>query len=369
MPVVPANSERHLPVEEFTVGEVFAEAGYQTAWLGKWHLGAEENYWAGQQGFEVVVGGDGAPSPKSYFDPYGLDNVPSMQLGQYLTDRMVDDCGNFLDQVNDRPFLAVLSHYAVHQPIDGKPELIDAALLQQDPSGRQENPVMAAMIASIDEGVGRIMAMLEEYGLREDTMVVFTSDNGGAIFPGQNGLIPTNNAPLRGGKATIYEGGLRVPLILNWPGHIPKGVKSTQPVISQDLLSTIASATGVAPNQTIGQDGIDLTPLWTGSAIADRDLFWHFPHYAPAAGQVPASAIRRDRWKLIRLYGEGPDQTTRIELYDLKDDPGETRDLVAAYPDLVATLDTALENHLLATGARIPYPNPTWNPALGPWGD
>ena len=241
-------SRRHLPLEEHTIAEALREAGYRTGFVGKWHLGLPEEYWPGAQGFEVNLGGGGYPAPPDFFSPYGIKSLPDGPAGEYITDRLTDEAIRFMETHHAEPFFLCLWHYAVHSAWGYKPEMAKAFLEKRDPRGKQSNAVMAAMLKSADEGIGRVLDTLDSLGLTRDTVIVFASDNGGLthtradmrrvppddgenLRPGPRMLReywrlvrdmpPTNNEPLRGGKATVFEGGTRVPLLISWPGVAP----------------------------------------------------------------------------------------------------------------------------------------------------
>jgi arylsulfatase A-like enzyme len=348
----------HLPPGEVTLAEVLKQAGYATGHVGKWHLGGE-GHGPQQQGFDSNVAGDHTGTPLSYFAPYrragrvmpGLEEAPA---GEYLTDRLTREAERFLERHKDRPFFLYLAHYAVHIPLRARAELVKK-YPQTPVPGRQSNATYTAMLESLDEGVGRVLAKLDDLKLRERTVVVFTSDNGGlATLEGPN-TPPTCNAPLREGKGYLYEGGLRVPLLVRWPGKVKPGATAAAPVITQDLFPTILEACGVEPKGSL--DGVSLGSLLRGTGSPKRDaLYWHYPHYSNQGGR-PGGAARAGRHKLIEFYEDG-----RRELYDLAADPGEHRNLAAERPDLVKRLADDLAAWRKAVGAKMPRPNPDYLP-------
>ena len=339
---------RSLAASERTFGEVLSDAGYATISLGKWHLGKKKD---GEdplgQGFDENVGGTHQGHPASYHYPFGKPNtrVPiDAPEGSYLTDVITDRALDFIRRNQDGPFCVYLPYYAVHTPIQPRADLkekYDA----KEPVGHHSNPGYAAMVETVDEGVGRLVALLDELELTDETLVIITSDNGGHSV--------TSNLPLRGRKGMLYEGGIRVPFIARMPGFIKAGSTCSEPILSMDLSPTFAALAGSAERG--GVDGESLVPLFTGAERLERDaVFWHFPHYLPGR-QTPASAIRMGGWKLIETF-----ETGQLELYDLANDIGETQDFVEKRPDLVEALHGRLRAWREGIGAKIPLPNPDW---------
>jgi arylsulfatase A len=346
---------QELPVEEVTIAERLKGAGYATAQIGKWHLGGS-GFGPGDQGFDVNIAGDELGSPLSYMAPFrrgdrvmpGLDDAPA---GQYLTDRLGDEAVSFIEGHKDLPFFLDLSHYAPHIPMVARPELV-AKYPKWDgiAHGRQENPIYAAMLESLDDSVGKVMGALDRLGLAGKTLVIFTSDNGGlATHEGPN-TPPTINSPLRDGKGWVYEGGIRVPLIARWPGKIAPGTEET-PAWSADLPITIAEVCGVTLPEPI--DGVSLARLLTDrAAVAARPLFWHYPHYSNQLGK-PAGAIRDGDWKLVEFF-----ETGRVELFNLAQDRGESTNLIEKEPAKARELAAKLAAWRSEIAARMPTPNP-----------
>ena len=359
--VTPVENETRLPLQIVTIAESLTAAGYSTAHVGKWHLG-DEGFSPREQGFATAIAGDARGSPPGYFYPYGEEaqSLPGLQEGQggeYLTDRLVDESIRFIEASAGGPFFLFLSHYAVHTPLQGKPELVDR-YTERPPSRGQGNPEYAAMIHSLDEGVGRILASLERLDLTEHTLILFTSDNGG-FGPA------TSMRPLRGSKGMLYEGGIRVPLIARWPGRIPQGSVSDTPVIGTDLYPTLSELSGAPPPTGQALDGVSLVRVFEGTAdLAPRDLFWHFPAYLEADRSVqgpwrttPASAVMRGSTKLLRYF-----EDDRWELYDLETDTAESRNLVEEQPGVARELRATLEAWWSDTGAYLPQVSPAPSP-------
>ncbi|MBN1422231.1 MAG: sulfatase [Planctomycetes bacterium] len=335
-----------MELSEVTIAEALEPAGYVSCHIGKWHLGMEDWY-PEKQGFDRNIGGCDFGQPPSYFDPYerkGQGGIPTLaprKKGEYLTDREADEAVGFIRAHRDRPFFLYMAHYAVHTPLMGKPDVV--ARYKAKPPTHQKNPTYAAMVESVDQAAGKILASIDETGIAERTIVIFTSDNGGLMGP-------THNAPLRDGKGTPYEGGIRVPLIARWPGVVRPGSICRTPVTSVDYLPTICAAAGVPLPAGRTIDGVSLLPLLKEKGGLDRDsLFWHFPHYR--GNILPYSIVRAGDWKLIERY-EG----TPFELYDLSKDLGETRDLAAEMPGKVKELESRLSAWLASTGAKLPKP-------------
>ena len=348
---------KHLPHETLTMAEVFRANNYATAHVGKWHLGGEE-YWPTTQGFDVNIGGNHRGQPPSYFFPYERDAIKLPGLadgkeGEYLTDRLTDEAIGFINANRERPFFIYMPHYTVHTPLQAKPDLITKyrAKAERLPDQPHRNAVYAAMIESLDEGVGRLMAALDELKLRENTIVIFTSDNGGLASS-------TSNVPLRAGKGSAYEGGVRVPLIFSYPRVIVAGSTSGTPAMSMDLLPTLVKLCGLKLPKQSAFDGINLAPALIQSGAIIRDaLYWHYPHYHPG-GATPYGAVRAGDWRLVEFY-----ETSKVELYHLKVDVGEKNDLAAAEPAKRDQLLGMLQKWRESVKAQMPTPNPDYNAA------
>jgi arylsulfatase A-like enzyme len=351
---------QQLPLETVTIAERLKDAGYVTAAIGKWHLGAA-GFEPQRHGFDIAMGGFERGSVQSHFAPYlkegrqlpGLENPPD---GEFITERLTSEAEKFLEnQHADRPFFLYLAHYAVHTPIQAQPDAI-ARYRAIKPSGLQRNPVFAGLVDAMDQSVGRVLAKLEERNLAENTLVIFTSDNGGLATSGQPTNLPaTNNAPFREGKGYLYEGGIRVPLIVRWPGHTAAGATCDTPTITMDLSSTICAACQ-APIADM-QDGVSLVPLLDGKTIPTRDtLYWHYPYYSPQGGRA-GGAIREGDYKLIEYYESG-----RRELFNLAQDVSETQNLIDREPQLAERLAAKFASWLKEVDAQMPTSNPGFVP-------
>jgi arylsulfatase A len=344
-----------MELEERTIAEALKPAGYTCCHIGKWHLG--HTWWyPDRQGFDINIGGAEIGQPPSYFDPYyqnpqrsSIPTLPPRRQGEYLTDREADEAVRFIRNHWNKPFFLNMCHYAVHTPLQAEEEMV-FKYRRKTPT-LQRNAVYAAMIESVDRAVGRIMETLERLGLEDRTVIFFTSDNGGLL--GHS----TDNSPLRSGKGYPYEGGIRVPLILRWPGRIKEGSETAEPVSSIDLFPTILDAARIRPAGDRAMDGVSLMPLLDGKGhLKERPLFWHFPHYR-GRDVVPYSIVLHKGWKLIKRY-EGPS----YELFHIAEDIGETRELSAERPEKAKELNGLLEAWLKETGAKLPRPNPDYKP-------
>ncbi|HEY8504251.1 MAG TPA: sulfatase [Gemmataceae bacterium] len=349
--LLPPKWTEHLPRDEVTIAEVLKTAGYATGHVGKWHLGDKQEGWPGAHGFDVNAGGTERGSPPSYFSPYKIPSLPDGPEGEYLTDREAAEAERFIEAHKDGPFFLYLPHHAVHTPIQAKKGLTARYRAKVKPGMRHQNPAYAAMVHSLDDAVGRVLDKLEAMKLADRTVVIFTSDNGG-----QRLRNITTNVPLRAGKGSAYEGGVRVPLIIRWPGVTRPGSVCAEPVISCDYYPTILEITGAKGEREHDRhvDGVSIVPLLKDPAARlERDaLFWHYPHYHPG-GATPYGAVRAGDWRLVEFY-----EDNRAELYNLKEDVGEENDLAARMPEKAAELRRRLHAWREAVGAQMPVPNP-----------
>lgn len=369
---------KELPLKEVSLARALSKGGYQTWHVGKWHLGLRET-WPDRHGFDVNIGGCemGMP-PQGYFSPWGIPTLSDGPKGQYLTDRLTDEAIGLIEKGDGRPFFLNLWHYAVHIPIQAPPALVEkyrkkAAELGLDkqqvmiegehfPSEHkrhlrvqrrviQSDPVYAAMVENLDTNIGRLMEALERTGKAKNTIVIFTSDNGGlATSEGS----PTSNKPLAEGKGWMYEGGTREPLIIRWPGVVKAGSVSNAHVTSPDFYPTLLAAAGLPGRPEQHVDGVSFMPVLRGEAFARDPIFWHYPHYGNQGG-TPGSSVRWGKWKLIEFFEDG-----RLELYDLEADPGEQSDLAVAEPHTCRRLHAALIAWRAKVEAKIPQVNPEW---------
>jgi len=359
-----------LDAKETTIAEALKSNGYATFFAGKWHLGEEEKHYPENHGFEINKGGNHTGHPAGgYFSPYNNPQLPDGPEGEYLTDRLTDETIAFISQQRSQPFFAFLSYYTVHLPLEGKPEKVkkfEEKRLQMQFKGEgfdqvnktyiknhQDNAQYAAMVESLDENVGRLMEALNAAGLERNTLVIFTSDNGGMATSNIMEQIPTSNAPLRTGKGYLHEGGIRVPLVFRWPGTIKAGSKGEVPVTGTDLYPTVLDMAGLSPLREQHQDGISLKPLLQGKKIGDRALFWYYPHYSGGLGGRPSAAIREGNFKLIYSF-----ETNRGELFNLKRDKEEDVEMSGKFPEKKNRLHKKLQNWMAEMDLQFPYPNP-----------
>ncbi len=414
-----AEHELGLPPEEETIAEALKEEGYSTAIFGKWHLGGPETGPL-NQGFDVQVPMNWyrcCPN-KTYYAPYGLDGLEDEE-GGYLTDKLTDEALKYIDQNKDKPFFLYLSHFAVHDPIEGRPDLVEKYegklaqnppkegedfILEGNPDSenplsraeldalistpeyqghkvlpneivkikqKQDNTQFAGMVESVDESLGRVMAKLDELGLDDNTIVIFFSDNGGMaagnwgnpkrVVPDDNVDVAyaTSNLPLRGAKGWLYEGGIREPLIIKWPGQGKKGTECEVPVISTDFFPTILDMLGLRiPTEENKLDGVSIADLVKGGNKLDREaIYWHFPHYSNHGMQSPGGAIRSGDFKLLEYLENGS-----VQLFNLKEDIGEQNDLAASEPEKASELRALLHKWREDIGANMMPPNPDYIP-------
>lgn len=362
-PVLPPDFKQELPLEEITIAEALQGSGYTSASIGKWHLGGE-GFLPRDQGFHLNHAGTHAGSPRSYFYPQweGRPPVPG-EDGEYLTDHLTNRALDFIEQNRESPFFLYLPFYAVHTPIEGKEEYIRKYQAKVrpglTPGVDQHNPAYAAMIQSVDENVGRLMAKLDDLGIAERTVIFFTSDNGGLSAPEWKNEPVTSNLPLREGKGHVYEGGIREPMIVKWPGVVPPGSVCREPVSSIDFFPTILDIAGAWTARIARQsyDGVSFVPLIEQSgSLPPRELYWHYPHYSNQLGR-PGGAVRQGDFKLIEFYDDNT-----MELYNLREDVGERENLAERMPEKAAALRKLLDDWRKSVNAPMMMPNPNHNP-------
>lgn len=342
-----------------TIVEALRDAGYATAQVGKWHLNhagrPPKEYGPQSHGFQFEY--PKPPGCKGYFLPAGA-NKAGESGSDYLTDYLTDKACGFIDQSKDSPFFLYFAYHVPHTPIQGRADLVTKFRNKVRPEAIHKNPSYAAMVSSLDQSVGRILERLERHGLSDNTLVIFTSDNGGLTqrYGKHDGF--TENLPLRRGKGSAYEGGVRVPTIIRWPGRTQPGSICDEPIITIDYYPTVLKVAGAAGNENHNRtvDGVSLVPLLDNSkANIERDLFWHYPHYH-AGGDGPYSAIRSEDWRLIESH-----ESDQLELYNLEQDIGERINLAQQKPDIVKDLHRRLQKWRTKVGAQMPTRNPDYD--------
>jgi arylsulfatase A-like enzyme len=351
--LIPTPNTRVLADSILTIPEALKAADYTSAAIGKWHLGEDPR----SQGFDLNIGGSQAGNPGGYFAPYPNVALADEPEGEYLTERLTEEALAFVDQEREQPFFLYMSYYSVHTPVQGVESLVEKN--RQKPKGENHHhPAYAAMVQSVDQSVGRILSKLDEMRLAENTVVILFSDNGGhANF--------TTMAPLRGSKGTLYEGGIREPLIVRWPGKVAADSRSDEPVISTDFYPTLLDIAGLEKPGDLVLDGVSLLPVLTGGALEPRALHWHFPAYLEANRgatspwrTTPAAAVRMGSYKLIEFF-----EDSNLELYDLNADMAEEHNLAEEMPERAM----ALHAEMTAWRERLRAPVPrSRNPGYVP---
>ncbi|MDF9794904.1 arylsulfatase A-like enzyme [Catalinimonas alkaloidigena] len=358
--IIPTSNTETLADSVYTLAEMLRDQGYVTGTFGKWHLGEDPR----TQGFDINVGGshNGNPGRNGYFSPYNVKYLSDGPEGEYLTDRLAGEAMDFVAQYQDSTFFLYLPFYTVHTPIMGKEALVEKFEGKKGSEG-QDRADYAAMVASMDENVGRLLDQLDSLGLTENTLILFTSDNGGIRSI-------SSQQPLRAGKGSYYEGGIRVPMLVSWPGKVEAGSQCDVPVTNLDIYPTIQNIVGTEQRNKL-LDGNDISPLFYGDSIAERPLYWHFPIYLQAYNMQdddgrdplfrtrPGSVVRLGDWKLHEYFEEGG-----LELYNLTEDIGERQNLIKEYPEKAEELYQLLQDWRQQTHAPVPTEkNPAYDAA------
>jgi arylsulfatase A-like enzyme len=367
--LLPAPYEDHLALSERTIAEELHDAGYATFFAGKWHMGGE-GFLPTNQGFDMNKGGRSWGSPKSYFSPYGNPNLPDGPPDESLTLRLGQEACKFIEASRQQPFFAYVSFYSVHTPLQGPEKLVEkyeAKAASSNANGKkwgkehankvrlvQDHPTYAAMIEETDNAVGLVLDKLKALGLAENTIVLFTSDNGGLSTAE---AFSTSNMPLRAGKGWMYEGGVRVASILRWPAVVKAGSTNATPIMSMDYFPTFLEVADAKPEAGVTVDGVSLVPLLKGGKLEERALYWDYPHYGNQGGS-PGSAVREGKWKLIEWR-----ENDSVELYDLIADPGETQNLAGREAKTAERLRSMLHKWRQEVGAKSPAMNSHYDPS------
>ncbi|MCF7957119.1 MAG: sulfatase [Phycisphaerae bacterium] len=367
----PAAYNTHLALEEVTLAEALQENGYKTFYAGKWHLGETDKYWPENQGFDVNQGGWRGGGPyggKKYFSPYGNPRLEDGPEGEHLPDRLASETCKFIDQNAEKPFLAYLAFYSVHTPLMTRKDLkekYEAKRKAMENAGDiwgkegsrkvrqvQEHAVYAGMVSAMDQAVGKVLDKLRATGLDKNTAVIMMSDNGGLSTSEGH---PTSNLPLRAGKGWLYEGGIREPMIIRWPGVTKPGSVCDEPVISTDFYPTMLEMGQLPARPKQHCDGVSLVPLLKQTGTLKRDaIYWHYPHHGNQGG-TPGGAIRMGDYKLIEFYDD-----MRVELYNLKADIGEKHNLAGTMPGKAKAMVKMLHDWRKQVDAKMPTPNPDY---------
>ena len=360
---------RHLPLGRVTLAEQLKAAGYATGFFGKWHLShqprtkpgepaptpSEPELRAEHQGFDINVGGCRFGGPPSYFGPYKIPNLEAKEEGEYLPDRLADECIQFAEANRDGPFFLCWWNYSVHYPFQAPADLIAKYEKRKGPG--VENPTYAAMIEGMDKSIGKLLTALDEKNLSDNTLVIFTSDNG---------PFDANVKPLRAEKGFLYEGGIRVPMMVRWPGNVKPKTRSAAPVVTMDIHATILDAAGLQHDPSNTPDGVSLLPMLrdqtdspnSTEALKQRSLYFHYPNYAFHKQNRMASAIRNGPYKLLKFYDDDS-----VELYDLENDISEAKNLAKENPEKAKAMRYELEQWLKNVGANIPQRSESSSPA------
>lgn len=377
-----ADSVTRLKPEYFTLAEAFHEEGYATAHFGKWHLGynlpqnKDDHYEPKDQGFDFdFPHTPNAPGPGGgYLAPWKFIKDPAIhdEAGKHIEDRMSEEAAKYIMEHRDQPFFLNYWAFSVHSPWNARKDYIEHFKSTADPANPQHNPLYAAMVRSLDDGVGRLLRAVDEAGIADRTIIVFFSDNGGYSYPpkttdpeGYENIAATSNLPQRSGKASLYDGGTREPCIVVWPGKVKPATVNEALFQSTDFYPTLLAICGIKPHKDVKLDGFDQSAALLGKASPRDRLFCHFPHGTPnqaenIPGMLPGTYVQKGDWKLIRFFVDNDDGSDRLELYNLKDDPGENNDLAKTKPEIVQELNPLISVFLKDTDAVIPIRNPGW---------
>lgn len=365
-------SASRLDPELPTLGKLIQAAGYSTGHFGKWHLGPEP-YSPLEHGFDVDIPHFAGPGPKGFMGPWSYKNLETDDPNEHIEDRMALEAVAWMNSVKgSKPYFMNYWMFSVHAPFDAKSELIDVYRKKIDPNDPQRSPTYAAMIHSMDDAIGTLLDAVDASGMADRTIIIFTSDNGGNMY---NGVVerdvvgeefippPTSNLPLRGGKATMFEGGVRVPTVIVWPGITEPGARSDEVIQTADFYPTLLTQLDIGMPKNHEVDGLDITPVLKGESLSRRGIITYFPHSPPVPDWLPPSMgfISKD-WKLIRLFHQGEDGAHDYLLYNLKDDIGEQHNVAGSNPEVVQTLDRMIDHYIKKSEAVLPLPNPNFDP-------
>lgn len=358
------DSATRFSTSHFTLAEALKQAGYATGHFGKWHLGPAP-YSPLEQGFDVDIPHWPGPGPAgSFVAPWRFPDFKPNTPDEHIEDRMAQEAVAWMEKNRDRPFFLNYWQFSVHAPFNAKKELVEKHRKRVNPQDPQRSPTYAAMVESMDDAVGTLMAAIDRLGIADRTIVVFYSDNGGNMYDKVDGTTPTSNHPLRGGKATVWEGGVRVPCVIIWPGLVQPGSRSDAIIQSADFYPTFVDLLGIKTQPGQVFDGISIAPALRGGALGREAIFSYFPH-SPARvpdKTPPAVTVTAGDWKLLRFFHEGENGAHVHELYNLREDIGEQDDIASQHPEQVERLSGMIDDFLTRTGALTPKPNPGYRP-------
>ena len=362
-PVVMPSTVTRFRTEYFTLAEALKHQGYATGHFGKWHLGADP-YSPLQHGFDVDVPHWPGPGPAgSYVAPWKFPDFDPDTPDQHIEDRMATEAVAFMEQHRDQPFFLNYWMFSVHAPFDAKRDLIEKYKPLIDPTNPQRSHTYAAMIESMDDAIGTLLDTLDRLQITDNTIIVFSSDNGGNMYNEVDGTTPTSNAPLRGGKANVFEGGIRVPCVVVWKDKIAAGSQNEALISSCDFYPTLLDLLAIEPQPGQIFDGISFAAALQGQSFERDSVFAYFPHATRVPDWLePSVTVHHDHWKLIRIFHSSPTGAHRYQLFNLKQDVGEQQNLAAAHPEIVKDLDARIEHFLASTGAVVPVRNPDFDP-------
>lgn len=361
-PMIDPQSVTRLKTSYPNTYQAFKQAGYVIGHFGKWHLGSDP-YLPTNFGADVNLPGGSYPGPPRYYSPYKMAGFPDGPAGEFIDDRLEKEIEKFLKENKGKPFFINYWMFSVHGPFTPDPALLEK--YKTIPEGsKQRCPTMATMIERMDRSVGALMKALKEMDLMDNTLIVFTSDNGGVMYEKVDGVTVTDNSPLKGGKAMLDDGGSRVPLIVSWKGKVAEGETSDQMTSSIDYYPTFLQILGQKQKEGAPLDGVSLLDLWTQKTPLNRDtLFCHFPYTIPKTGNQAGTYVVSGSWKLIRRYGRGENRADKFDLFNIKDDIGEAQDLSQSNPEKVKELASLLEKNNQETGQLLPKLNPNYDPS------
>ncbi|MFK7850953.1 MAG: sulfatase [Akkermansiaceae bacterium] len=358
------NSVSRLDTRFQTIAKSLKKSGYTTGHFGKWHLGPEP--WSPlEHGFDVDIPHYNGPGPRgSFVAPWAYGDFRPNSPKEHIEDRMASEAVAWMEKHKEKPFFLNYWMFSVHAPFDAKKPLVKKYRASVDTSDEQRCPTYAAMVETMDDAVGTLIDALDRLKLTDNTIIIFTSDNGGNCYNWVERERPTSNRPLRGGKATIYEGGVRVPCVIVWPEKTTPDTRSNAIIQSEDFYPTVLKSLGIKPAPSQIFDGIDISPALRGKPIERNTVFQYFPHNPPVPDWLPpAIAVRSGDWKLIRIFHGGEAGAHDYQLFNIKEDLGEAKNLAETHPEKVTELDTKIEAFLVDTKAIRPLPNPKFDPS------